>query len=87
MTKWGDRGVAEIDGEAVPVHPVPEEVVGDYAATKASAVELAIRDASGAPTNSGRRAGFVPTEERGTATPVPAAAEAPVESSDVCTLG
>ncbi|CAK0898545.1 unnamed protein product, partial [Prorocentrum cordatum] len=70
-----DRGVADINGNAVLVQLVPEEEVGDYAAMKASAFELAIRDASGVPTEFGRRVGIVPTEERGAATPVPAAAE------------
>ena len=87
MTYHGDRGVAEISGVLMPVQQVPESEIGDYAALKASAFEVATRDAARAPTDLGTRLGIAPAGQvvKGTDTP-PAVDPSGSDLGDVRTL-
>ncbi|CAK0852231.1 unnamed protein product [Prorocentrum cordatum] len=87
MIGLGDRSVADIDGETVPMRSASETNVADYATLKTSAYEVAVRYVGGAPIYFGRRVEVVPSRapSHGDGAEPTAPADA-AEPSDVRTL-
>ncbi|CAK0818736.1 unnamed protein product, partial [Prorocentrum cordatum] len=61
MIGVGDRSVADIDGETMPMRSASGINVADYATMKTSAYEVAVRYVGGAPIYFGRRVEIVPS--------------------------
>ncbi|CAK0862261.1 unnamed protein product [Prorocentrum cordatum] len=87
MIGLGDRSVADIDGETVPMRSASETNVADYATMKTSAYEVAVHYVGGAPIYFGRRVEIVPSRapSHGDGAEPTAPADA-AEPSDVRTL-